>query len=225
MRVLVVLFLLLVATPAVAETINVDRVSLGVGEIGSVNVIIDYLKSGLSGYNITVWLSNPEIAEIIAVEFPGWATLKDNSTLPADFVWIKAADLQGKVNPGDSNVALAILKIKGKSLGKTGINVNVIKMDDDDSNPIEVTTISGEIEVVVMRVMPFPGCTNPPADLDNDGLYEDINGNGRRDFTDVAIFFKYLEWIEDNQPTIKPFDFNKNGRIDFDDVARLFKMI
>jgi len=161
MRVLVVLFLLLVATPAVAETINVDRVSLGVGEIGSVNVIIDYLKSGLSGYNITVWLSNPEIAEIIAVEFPGWATLKDNSTLPADFVWIKAADLQGKVNPGDSNVALAILKIKGKSLGKTGINVNVNKMDDDKGNPINAAASPGYVNVLVLTPIPITPTVTP----------------------------------------------------------------
>ncbi len=35
------------------------------------------------------------------------------------------------------------------------------------------------------------------------------------------ILFKYLEWIEDNQPTIEPFDFNKNGRINFGDLFEI----
>jgi len=60
----------------------VDGVNLRVGKIRSVNITVDYLNNGLSGYNITVSLSDPKIAEIVAVEFPGWATMKDNSTLP-----------------------------------------------------------------------------------------------------------------------------------------------
>ncbi|RLJ00995.1 MAG: hypothetical protein DRP08_06080 [Candidatus Aenigmatarchaeota archaeon] len=43
--------------------------------------------------------------------------------------------------------------------------------------------------VVKLRVVQFPGCTNPPTDPDDDGLYEDINGNGRKDFNDVVKFF------------------------------------
>ncbi|RLF47385.1 MAG: hypothetical protein DRN20_06015, partial [Thermoplasmata archaeon] len=72
--------------------------------------------------------------------------------------------------------------------------------------------------IVVIRVVPFPGCTNPPTDPDDDGLYEDINGNGRKDFNDVVVFFKNLEWVPDNEP-VECFDFNGNGRIDFDDIV------
>jgi len=147
-------FLLLVVAPAVAENITVGRVSLRVGEIGSVNITIDYLWNGLSGYSITVRLSNPEIAEIVAVEFPSWATLKDSSTLPADSVWIKAVDLQERVNLGDSNVVLAILKIRGDNQGKTEINVIVNQMDDDKGNPINVTVSSGYVNVLVLAPTP-----------------------------------------------------------------------
>ncbi len=61
-----------------------------------------------------------------------------------------------------------------------------------------------------------------PTDPDNDSLYEDINGNGRKDFNDVVIFFENLEWVAANEPAAS-FDFNSNGRIDFADVVKLFE--
>ena len=74
-------------------------------------------------------------------------------------------------------------------------------------------------------MIPFPGCDNPPTDPNDDGLYEDINGNGKEDFNDVIVFFDYLEWVEENQPCVKCFDFNGNNHIDFDDVVKLFEDI
>jgi len=71
-------------------------------------------------------------------------------------------------------------------------------------------------------VGPFPDIDKTPTDPDGDGLYEDINGNGRKDFNDVVLFFNYLEWIPVNQP-ISSFDFNGNGRIDFNDIIKLFE--
>ena len=76
--------------------------------------------------------------------------------------------------------------------------------------------------VVKLRVVQFPGCTNPPTDPDDDGLYEDINGNGRKDFDDVVVFYENLEWVPDNEP-VECFDFNGNGRIDFDDIVELYE--
>jgi PKD repeat protein len=62
---------------------------------------------------------------------------------------------------------------------------------------------------------------NLPSDPDGDGLYEDINGNGRKDFGDVIEFFGNITWIPVHQP-IPYFDFNGNGISDFNDVIRLF---
>ncbi len=70
-------------------------------------------------------------------------------------------------------------------------------------------------------LFPCEGCKTP-TDPDNDSLYEDINGNGRKDFNDVVLFFKNLEWIPVNE-TVAYFDFNGNGRIDFADVVKLFE--
>jgi PKD repeat protein len=67
----------------------------------------------------------------------------------------------------------------------------------------------------------LPGFTNPPTDPDSDGLYEDLNGNGRKDFNDVVLMFNQMQWIAANEP-LGTFDFNGNGRIDFNDIVKLF---
>ncbi len=73
-------------------------------------------------------------------------------------------------------------------------------------------------------VIPLPGMSTTPTDPDGDGLYEDLNGNGRKDFNDVVLFFNNLEWIAGNEPRLG-FDFNGNGRIDFADIVKLFEEV
>jgi choice-of-anchor C domain-containing protein len=75
-----------------------------------------------------------------------------------------------------------------------------------------------------LPVIPLTGAENPPNDLDCDGIYEDINGNGRLDFADVVLFFNQMTWIVANEP-IAAFDLNGNGRIDFADIVALFNEI
>lgn len=70
-------------------------------------------------------------------------------------------------------------------------------------------------------LVPLPGMTAPPADPDSDGIYEDLNANGRKDFNDIVIFFDHLDWIAANEP-VAAFDPNGNGRADFDDIVRIY---
>jgi outer membrane protein assembly factor BamB len=70
-------------------------------------------------------------------------------------------------------------------------------------------------------VAPIPGASSAPKDLDGNGKYEDVNGNGRKDFADVTLYFNRMTWIGENEP-VAAFDYNGNGRIDFADVTSLF---
>jgi hypothetical protein len=78
--------------------------------------------------------------------------------------------------------------------------------------------------VISGMTLPVPGCSLPPTDPDDDGLCEDINGNGRCDFDDVVKYYRNMGWIESNEP-LKMFDFNDNGRIDFNDVVLLYHVL
>ncbi len=97
-------------------------------------------------------------------------------------------------------------------------SVSLIVMNDVGS--VEVTS-PDYIQVMLPAVLPFPGIDLYPGDTDSDGLYEDLNGNGRDDFDDIILFFNNLEWIADNEP-VSLFDYNRNGRIDFNDLLMLF---
>jgi PKD repeat protein len=77
-------------------------------------------------------------------------------------------------------------------------------------------TVSGTIVI-----QPLPGYL-PPSDPDHDGMYEDLNGNGRKDFNDVVLYFGNLEWIARHGP-VNIYDYNGNSRIDFNDIIRLFE--
>jgi len=66
----------------------------------------------------------------------------------------------------------------------------------------------------------LPGGAGLPGDPDRDGRFEDVNGNGRKDFADVVLLFSDLAWCAGHEPFA--FDFNHNGRTDFGDVVALF---
>jgi PKD repeat protein len=104
-------------------------------------------------------------------------------------------------------------------VGSTGIRAVALTLDDDDGMP--VAPADGDGTFTVLRAVPCLEGYAPPTDPNGDGMYEDLNGNGRIDFNDVVLFFHHLEWIG-AQDGSGYFDFNHNGRIDFDDVVRLF---
>lgn len=61
----------------------------------------------------------------------------------------------------------------------------------------------------------------PPTDPDDDGVYEDVNGNGRVDFADLVVLFEHLD-----DPAVRedpgPYDVDGDGRLGFPDVAAMF---
>jgi PKD repeat protein len=88
----------------------------------------------------------------------------------------------------------------------------------------EPTLSPGTEEAGTTSLSPFPGISLSPQDLNGDGLYTDINGNGRLDYNDLTIFFQNIAWAKTNQPT-EAFDFNGNGWLDYNDVITLFTTI
>lgn len=92
-----------------------------------------------------------------------------------------------------------------------------------DSSSLMISPDSGQARVS-LSVVTFPGTALSPTDPDHDGLYEDANGNGRLDFTDVVLFFKNIAWIGGHEP-VAAFDFNHNGSIDFNDLVLLFRKL
>jgi PKD repeat protein len=89
-----------------------------------------------------------------------------------------------------------------------------------DGTPVGPTPTPTQTPIPDLPVA-LPGQSGNPTDPDNDGLYEDLNANGRTDFADVTLFFEHMEWVAEHEP-VNLFDFNSNGRIDFADIQALF---
>lgn len=113
----------------------------------------------------------------------------------------------------------------------------VVKRLQDSGADVFSTAASGTVRVTATRTgyhldtvsgpklpVTVPGFSLPPTDPDFDGVFDDVNGNQRRDFADVVALFNQLDWIGANEPAAR-FDFNRNNRIDFADVVTLFNTI
>jgi len=195
-----------------------ETVSPIIGGTKTMSLVLSEVPTGLSGANVTVSLQNTSIATITGITFPSWALVNQQSALPADTVTIKALDLSKQVEDGATNVTIATFTIRGDAVGSSQVLVTVNAMDDDDGTVIVPSVTPGLIRVLV-PIQPINGVM--PTDPDGDGLYDDLNGNGRLDFNDVVIFFNNMEYIAGNEP-VQYFDFNGNGRIDFDDIVEMF---
>ena len=140
-------------------TISVgDGAIAEVGSTTTVNITLDQAPNGLSGYKITVSVSDPSVAEITGVKFPSWATMNDNSTLPADSFWMKAVDLNEEVEAGTTDIDLGTLTIRGDATGECEIDVAIEHVDDDSGDPINPSVSPGTLTVsgtpAVFRVTP-----------------------------------------------------------------------
>jgi PKD repeat protein len=290
--------------------------ALPINSTGQYQVILTSAPGGLAGYDLVVSLSNPSIAEITGVQYPGWAVLNDTTPLPpTDSLRLSGVDLGKSVQAGAVNVLLATITVRADSMGTSAIAISNVNMDADGGSIITPDISSGQVVVhaplvadftanvtsgkaslarplfvqftdlstgdppvsswswdfdnngvvdstlqdpvasfnkpgnytvnltvqntyssdtevkvdyirVTSLVKPFPGQTSEPTDPDGDGLYEDINGNGRLDYDDVVIYYDNMQWIRDQPDVgIEPYDYNGNGRIDYDDVVLLYEEV
>ncbi|WP_226012990.1 cellulase family glycosylhydrolase [Halomicrobium salinisoli] len=69
-----------------------------------------------------------------------------------------------------------------------------------------------------------PSWPENATDPDGDGLYEDLNGNGEADYSDVVDYFNNMD-SDRMQSNVQYYDYNGNGEVDFADLVDLFKQI
>jgi PKD repeat protein len=186
-----------------------------------IDITVNSLPDGLSGYNFTVSIADPGVAEIVGISYPSWANLTENSSLPRSSVYLKTLDGNSQLEAGAEDVVLATITVYGKEMGSTNLTLDIHRLDDDTGSEIEAELAVGTLEVTMTAI---PGQTNSPQDLDGDGFYEDMTGDGSFSFVDVEVFFHQMDWIEDNLP-VGDFDLNGNGRIDFDDIVDMFEKL
>ena len=224
------------------ETVNITNISVTPGTSGvnwtidQPNATVTFLKEGSYTVNATdergLWDTATINVSIVLGNFsvsitPSDITVNKSETVLVD---VRDADTGEPVEGATVNLSGCGVEMSNET-NASGIAAFEVKATSTGNITVTVSktgykTWMKEEGIVVKPGVPgvvsFPNCTNPPTDPDDDGLYEDINGNGRKDYDDLVEFFNYLGWVEKNEP-VECFDFNGNSRIDFNDIVELYE--
>ena len=101
-------------------------------------------------------VADPTVGRISAVKFPPQFNIVNNQikiliSLPGPEVRIVAVDISQGIQPGDTNVVLALITFEGLRQGVTSIEVsddNDYGIQDESATIMRVTIINGELTVV-----------------------------------------------------------------------------
>jgi PKD repeat protein len=102
------------------------------------------------------------------------------------------------------------------------ITIDVADSDNGQDSTTAMLTVQPEGAEVFPEPIPGTGANNPPQDTDDDGLYEDVNGDGDANFDDaVALAFADTDALNSQQVAALDFDGDGDGDVDFDDAIEL----
>ena len=164
-------------------------------------LVVDYYDAPVAGF----------AADTVTGSAPLTVQFTDQSTHdPAGWAW--DFDNNGVVDNTTQSPAYTYTTAGNYTVKLTATNP---AGSDDEVKTGYITVTSAP------AVLPLPGYINAPTDPDSDGLYEDLNGNNRKDYNDLQLFYSNLVWIAANEP-VSLFDFNHNTRIDFNDLQVLY---
>jgi secreted PhoX family phosphatase len=204
--------------------VDVASIAVGQGSTGVTELYASSLPAGVSGGRISVAVSDPEVATITGVSFPGELALTDGEVGDdGTTATVRFADPERAVQPGEMDVPLASLEVRAESAGTTDLDVEVHQLDAEDGSEIGAEARSG-VFVGGPEGPPAVGGGAAPTDPDGDGRYEDVNGNGRLDYDDIVSLFEEFDSdaVRLNEAA---YDFNENGRLDYDDLTALYEEI
>ncbi|WP_188877703.1 alkaline phosphatase PhoX [Halarchaeum nitratireducens] len=201
-------------------TVAAGSAAVAQGDSVTVDVRAKHIPDGIAGGTFSVSVADPDVAQITSASYPDAAGLTkapqvadDGSTAAFEF-----ADVQEAMQADGVEFTLATLTLSGVRGGATGLDVQAA-LDDDAGNDIAVETRSGIALTGPASVAPSGA---PPSDPDGDGLFEDVNGNGRVDYDDVVLFFQRMDSKSISSNT-RSFDFNGNERLDYADIVQLYQ--
>jgi PKD repeat protein len=187
------------------------------------------IESGASGYDLCFirdgeWV-NYTVNVVTAGEYTATfrtAAWNDGHTitLSVDGTPVGSAEL---ANTGSSEAYVDTTMSVSLSAGTHTLTVQ-FSGDGENLDYLSFAAVPVTTPTSRPTLQPIPPSTLLPTDPDQDGLYEDIDGNGVLDFNDIVLFFDRMDWIAGYEP-VEVFDFDRNGRIDFNDIVGVFSLL
>ena len=137
----------------------------------TVGVVLTDAPDGLAGYYLELAVENPSVARIDAASYPDQYGLTSEPVIEDDgaTVVLEAADVEGAVEPGATDVTLATVTVAGAAPGEVELTVTPQQFDADDGSAFTPATAAGTVAV-------SGGGDAPSADAD-DGDGASANGS------------------------------------------------
>ena len=187
----------------------------------NLDLVLAHAPGGLQRYEVAIFVEDSNIAQVVGVE----SRTIDRRYLEvvrqsADSIAFRVMDLKDEVCPGTGSLVLATLRFSAIQLGQTAIGMIVKPMTNDLGQRVDPLVKSGSLEVAVFSI----GEEGSPRDLNGDGLFEDVNGDGRVTIEDVRLFsFNVSNPVF--QENWRLFDFDSDGDVDFEDAVFLAGLV
>ncbi|WP_440006079.1 PKD domain-containing protein [Halomicrococcus sp. SG-WS-1] len=207
--------------PSTAVSLAPSEDLVGVDQNSSFDLMVESADGGVGTYSITVELSNPSVATIEDVQLNGAndaftdvQIADDGSSVTIEAVAVDTNDT--------GSVSLGTITVQGTAEGESDLSLTVNSLGTESGEKYAVTEVTGASITVSELVV--GDSQNPAQDLDGDGVYEDVNGDGTVDVADVQTL-----WANRNGATVtgspEAFDFNGDGTFDLLDIQTLYYQI
>ena len=195
-----------------------EEIEVRLGRKGETRFRINSLPDGLR--MAQVWITNPGGITFSGVSFldPSYhEVVKETDKL----VSFRLVDFDNEFNPGAEGLKIADIGIKAINAGESSLLVKRLVVWTDSGNRV---VREGPQVPVKVKLASIGRATKPPRDLNGDGLYEDINGDGELTQEDAFIFAFNLDakYIRESREL---FDFNWDGKVSFGDATALVEEI
>ncbi len=207
-------------TVALSVGEGTDGIDTPLGDTTEIPVYATGATDGIGAYELTVSVGNGDVARIAGLDAAGTDALTEvtySEDRRTAHVEVALADLEG----GDDTTELATVELAGVSLdGRTGVELAATAGPyDRNGSAYAVERIDNRALDVTPGDVTGNGLTM--ADPDDDGAYDDVNGDGSVDVVDAQALFA----ARDTDPvthSAPAFDFNGDGAVNVGDVQALF---
>ena len=132
---------------AAASTVSAPSITTGVGYAVDAAITLDSAPNGISGFEMTITLSDPAVAKIDGVVIPPEFGLTHVEQISTSQVKVMGADLSQALQGNLSGVALATLNLTTTKQGSSAIMISLTRLDDDSGYPIGAQTSDGSLMV------------------------------------------------------------------------------
>ncbi|MFD1686728.1 PKD domain-containing protein [Halobellus litoreus] len=180
------------------------------------DVVVENADGGVGAYSLALSVDDGEIATITDVSADEDAmsdvqVSADGSSASADVALLDTEQT--------GSVTVATVTVAGEADGEAEIGLEMSSLGTESGDAYDVTAENGATLTVSELVV--GGAEQPAQDPDDDGVYEDVNGDGSVDVLDVQLLFAERNSdVVQNSPVA--FDFNGDGEFDILDVQSLY---